>query len=141
MPAEKRQRNLEVVRWWLDGEHPTEIATAYGVSRQRVYAIVTAWLRKHPVNPAVGQVKILVKLEAQERRLSARKTLRAERELRHNLMAQARVAGYIAPARIQLQQLEPLLRREDFEVLEEDGHPPRFDLSFLDPPPDGNGDN
>jgi hypothetical protein len=139
MPA-KTQRNLEIVRWWLDGDHPADIALAYGLSRQRVLQILAAYLQKHPINPALGQAKILVKLEAQERRLAQRKTLRAERELRHNLMAQARVAGYIAPARLQVHHLEPLLTREDFVATEEDGRDaPRFDLSKLEG--FGNGEN
>jgi hypothetical protein len=55
------------------------------------------------------------------------------------LCAQSRIAGYIAPARIQVQQFEPILRPEDFEALEADyrfdesgqpapGRAPRFDL-------------
>jgi hypothetical protein len=135
---------MELVRWWLEGETYTAIAAAYNLSVPRVWKVVQRWLKRHPADPAAGQAGALARLENIVRQLEGRPlTLKIARELRHIVALQCRIAGWLAPERVQVSRSEPLFGPEAFDDSPEEANRPRFDLNllegFADDSPGGNG--
>lgn len=104
MPGEKRARNLEIVQLFLDGEGQNEIAKAYKISRKRVEQILAAYFKKHPLDPVVSRAQAMERLEQLVARLLQMSSVQAIRELRQVIYTQAKIAGFVAPTKVQLSQ-------------------------------------
>jgi hypothetical protein len=138
---------MEIVQWFMAGESERAIAAAYGISGPRVHQILSTYLAKHPLDLPGEQRMAWQRLAGLIDRLEQLPTCPAvARELRQAIYTQARIAGYVAPERLHVQQIEPMFRPEDFEDdrFEEPGQPapgraPRFDLGKLEG--FGNGEN
>lgn len=117
MAGEKRARNAEIVQLVLQGEPVTEVARAYGLHHTRIRQIVNAYWTRRPLDIQAGRAQTVARLEELYHTLrdqalsgSSRATALAERVL----LTQARIAGFIAPTKVQVQSVDPLFTPEDF---------------------------
>ncbi len=123
----KTERNLEIVKLFLDGTPQNEIARAYTISCKRVGQILNVYFNKNKIPPHVDRAKAVDRLERQILQLLAevdKGNLKACRELRQAIMTQARIAGTLAPLAIDVRAVKPLFSEKDFaDQQEQADHP------------------